>query len=147
MNTPAEIMAALAGVFANVTNLSADCVSVNDWAVQNKPYSLLIFPSLGGQQRAAYAESYEQAHRITLKLTVTHKDKRALYDNSAAMIPLVLAALRANDTLGLSDVLTCHLAGSPVTWDSPTGDTLIADNNGVLSREIDFTVTVWTVGD
>ena len=59
-----------------------------------------------------------------------------------ALIPLVLAWFRSNDTLGLSDVLTCHLEGAPLTWESPTGDAMIDDGGGVLSREIDFTVTV-----
>lgn len=144
MNTPAEIMAALASLLAAVTNLSAASVSVNDWAVQNQPYSVIVFPSLGGLQRAAYAGGYEQAHRIKLKLTVKHADPKQLYDRSAAMIPLILAALAQNDTLGLADVVTCHLAEAPVTWESPTGDSLIRDDNGVINREIDFTVTVWT---
>lgn len=137
-------MAALKTVLAGVTNLSTSTVSVNDWGVQNHPYSVVIFPSLGGQQRLLYAGGYEQAHRIKAKLCIKHQDARELYDRSAAMIPLILTALASNDGLGLAGVVTMHMDGAPVTWESPTGDAIIRDDNGVLSKEIDFTLTVWT---
>lgn len=144
MATPAQIMAAMATGLATVDNLSAARVSVNDWRVQDQPYSVIIFPSLGGQQAMAAAGYWELRHRITCKLRIRDNDPTNLYDKAAAMIPLLLAWFRANDTLGLTDVLTCHLADAPLTWTSPTSDANIDDGRGVLSREIDFTVTVVT---
>lgn len=144
MNTLPEIMTALAGVLATVPGLSTATVAPNDWRLQNQPCSAIIFPSLGGEQRALAAEDcYQQLHRITIKLTVRHQNELALYTISDAMVSLILAALREHDTLDLAEVVTCHMAGAPVTWQAPTGHSIIQDG-GVLSREIDFTVTVWT---
>ena len=42
--------------------------------------------------------------------------------------------------LGLADVLTAH--AEPLTWSSPTGDAVLDDGGGVLSKEIDFTISV-----
>lgn len=142
---PAEIMAAIAAGMATVTNLSASTVSVNNWLVRNNPYSMIIFPSLGGTQEMADVDSWFVTHRIKCKLTIRHNDVAKLHDNAAAMIPLVLAWFRANDRLGLTDVLTCHLQGQPLTWSSPTGDQNYDDGGGVLSREIDFAVAVVTM--
>lgn len=140
---PTEIMAAIAAGLATVTNLSTARVSVCDWTVQNQPYSALVFPSLGGRQDlAAGSDSWLQTHRIKVRLRIRDNNPQALYTKSAAMIPLVLTWFRSNDSLGLSDVITCHLEGAPLTWDSPTGDAVLDDGNGVLSKEIDFVVSV-----
>ena len=131
----------MAAGLANVAHLSAATVSVNSWTVRNNPYSVLIFPSLGGQQEAVTIPSgWNVTHRIKVKLTIRHNDVAKLHDNAAVMIPLVLAWFRANDQLGLADVLTCH--ASPLTWSSPSGDQLFDDGGGVLSREVDFVVSV-----
>lgn len=137
---PAEIMAAMATGLATVTNLSTARVSLNDWKVQNQPYSVLIFPSLGGRQQQDTFGSWEQVHRITAKLRIRDNDPQGLYTKSAAMIPLLLTWFRANDSLGLADVLTAH--AEPLTWSSPTGDAVLDDGNGVLSKEVDFVVSV-----
>lgn len=137
---PTEIMAAIATGLATVTNLSAARISVNDWKVQNQPYSVLIFPSLGGRQQQDTFGTWEQVHRITAKLRIRDNDNQELYTKSAAMIPLLLTWFRANDRLGLADVLTAH--AEPLTWASPTGDAVLDDGGGVLSREVDFAVTV-----
>ena len=137
-------MAAIAAGLATVTNLSSDRVTVNDWLVQNQPYSVMLFPSLGGQQALGAVGTWEVRHRIKVKLRVRDNDPKQLYDRTAAMIPLLLAWFRANDSLGLADVITCHLDGAPLTWGSPTNDAVIDDGGGVLSREIDFSVTVVT---
>lgn len=137
---PAEIMAAMATGLATVTNLSATKVSVNDWKVQNQPYSVLIFPSLGGRQDQDTYGTWEQIHRITVKLRIRDNDPTGLYTKSAAMIPLLLTWFRANDRLGLADVLTAH--AEPLTWSSPTGDAVLDDGAGTLSKETDFTIAV-----
>jgi|WetSurMetagenome_2_1015567.scaffolds.fasta_scaffold25894_2 hypothetical protein len=137
---PTEIMAAIATGMATVTNLSTTRVSVNDWKVQNQPYSVLIFPSLGGRQEQDTFGTWEQLHRITVKLRIRDNDPQGLYTKSATMIPLVLTWLRNNDRLGLADVETCH--ADPLTWSSPTSDAVIDDGGGVLSREVDFSVSV-----
>jgi hypothetical protein len=139
---PAEIMAAIAAGLATVTNLSAARVSLNDWTIQNQPYSALVFPSLGGSQELSGAGSWLQAHRIKVRLRIRDNNPQALYTKSAAMIPLVLAWFRSNDSLGLADVLTCHMESAPLTWDSPTGDAVLDDGNGVLSKEIEFAISV-----
>lgn len=144
MATPAQIMAAMAAGLATVTNLSTARVSVLDWTVQNQPYSVVIFPSLGGSQQRGAVGSWDVRHRIRVKLRIRDNSPQALYTNSAAMIPLLLAWFRANDDLGLADVITCHLDGAPLTWEEPYGDALLDDGGAVLSREIDFTVTVVT---
>jgi hypothetical protein len=141
---PSEIMAAIKAGLATVTNLSAATVSVNDWTVRNNPYSVIIFPSLGGQQEMAAAGEWWVTHKIKCKLTIRHNDVKKLHDNAATMIPLVLAWFRANDGLGLADVVTCHLQGGALTWASPSGDNVYDDGGGVLSREIDFSVSVVT---
>lgn len=139
-------MAALQTVLGGVTNLSASTVSVNDWGVQNNPYSVVIFPSLGGQQMALAAiDEWQQIHRIKARLNIKHQSDTELYTRSSAMIPLILAALQTNDTLGLANVMTCHYEGFPVTWDSPTGDAIAVDDNGVKNKMIDFVVSVVTV--
>jgi len=137
-------MAAIAAGMATVTNLSTARVAVNDWTVQNQPYSALVFPSLGGQQARASSSSWFQTHKIKVKLRIRDNNPQALYTNSAAMIPLILTWFRTNDTLGLAGVLTCHYEGSPITWDSPTGDAMFDDGGGVLSKEIDFVISVLT---
>jgi hypothetical protein len=137
---PAEIMAAIATGMATVTNLSTTRVSVNDWKVQNQPYSVIVFPSLGGRQEQDTYGTWIQVHRITVKLRIRDNDPQGLYTKSAAMIPLLLTWFRSNDRLGLTDVETAHV--EPLTWSSPTGDAVIDDGNAVLSREIDFTVSV-----
>lgn len=139
---PTEIMAAMAAGLATVTNLSTARVSVCDWTVQNQPYSVIIFPSLGGRQDNTSAGGWMQIHRIKAKLRIRDNNPQALYTKSATMIPLVLAWFQAHDSLGLTDVITCHLDGAPLTWESPTGDALFDDGGGVLSREIDFVVSV-----
>jgi len=138
-------MAAIATGLATVTNLSAARVSVKDWTVQNYPYSVLIFPSLGGQQSIADSLTWDVRHRIKVKLSVKHPDAGEQYTRLSMMLPLILAWFRANDSLGLADVITCHLDGAPLTWDSPTGDAGVDYGGGVLGREIDFVVTVVTV--
>ena len=137
---PTEIMAAMATGLATVTNLSSARVSVNDWKVQNQPYSVLIFPSLGGRQEKATFDGWDLTHRITCKLRIRDNDPQGLYTKSATMIPLILTWFRANDRLGLADVATCH--GEPLTWSSPTGDAVLDDGGGVLSKETDFTISV-----
>ena len=142
---PAEIMVAIASGMATVGSLSLATVSVNDWTVRNNPYSMIIFPSLGGSQELSAVDTWQVTHRIKCKLTIRNSDVKKLHDNAAAMIPLVLAWFRDNDQLGLDDVLTCHLQGQPLTWQSPSGDQVFDDGGGNLSREIDFTVAVVTV--
>jgi hypothetical protein len=137
---PTEIMAAIAAGLATVTNLSTARVSVNDWTVQNQPYSALVFPSLGGRQEAETFDGWLLTHRIKVKLRIRANNPQALYTNSAAMIPLLLTWFRAHDDLGLADVRTCH--GEALTWSSPTGDANYDDGAGTLSREIDFVVSV-----
>jgi hypothetical protein len=139
---PTEIMAAIATGLATVTNLSTARVSVCDWTIQNQPYSALVFPSLGGSQELASSSSWMQVHRIKIKLRIRDNNPQDLYVHSAVMIPLVLTWFRTNDTLGLADVITCHLEGSPLAWSSPTGDATIDDGGGVLSKEIDFVISV-----
>lgn len=137
-------MAALQTTLAGVTNLSAGVVSLCDWGVQNNPYSVVIFPMLGGTQRLAYAGAYEQAHRIKAQLCVKSQNDAEIYSRCAAMIPLILAAIAANDDLGLTNVVTCHMDGAPVTWESPTGDFIEITDNGVKSKRVDFVITVYT---
>lgn len=138
-------MAAMETGLATVTNLSAASVSTKDWLVQNRPYSVLIFPSLGGQQSRITVGAWEVRHQITCRLRVCDDVEQRLYDKMAAMIPLVLAWFRANDSLGLDDVITCHGEGAPITWVSTSADALIDTGaSGVLAREVDFTVTVIT---
>jgi hypothetical protein len=138
---PTEIMAAIARGMAGVANLSATTVSVNNWLVRNNPYSMIIFPSLGGSQTpATMPDGWDVVHKIKCKLTVRNNDIAQLHNNTATMIPLVLAWFRAHDDLGLADVMTSHAA--PLTWQSPNGDQIYDDGGGVMSREIDFEVSV-----
>jgi hypothetical protein len=138
---PTEIMAALAAGLATVDNLSANRVSVNNWGVRNNPYSVIIFPSLGGSQTAAtMGNGWDTVHKIKCKLTIRNNDVAKLHDNAAAQIPLLLTWFRANDQLGLADVMTCH--AEALTWASPNGDAVYDDGGGVLSREIDFVLSV-----
>jgi hypothetical protein len=137
---PTEITAAIAAGLATVTNLSTARVSVNDWTVQNQPYSVLVFPSLGGRQEQETFDSWLLTHRITCKMRIRDNNPQGLYTKSAAMIPLILTWFRTHDDLDLADVRTCH--SEALTWSSPTGNANYDDGNGVLSREIDFTVSV-----
>ena len=112
-----------------------------DWTVQNQPYSVLIFPSLGGRQENTSVRRLGCRRTASrCKLRIRDNDPQALYTKSAAMIPLVLTWFRSNDSLGLADV--SRATDGPLTWESPTGDAVLDDGNGVLSKEIDFVISV-----
>jgi hypothetical protein len=139
---PTEIMAAIARGMATVTNLSASTVNVNgDFTVRDNPYSMMLFPWLGGRMEpATMGSGWNVTHRIKCKLTVRSNNAQRLSTDMHTMISLVLTWFRANDQLGLSDVETC--SETPLQWDSPTGDVPYNDGGGVLSREVDFVISV-----
>ena len=58
------------------------------------------------------------------------------------MIPLILTGSARMTRSVYPMLMTRHQEGSPLTWDSPTGDAMYDDGNGVLSKEIDFAISV-----
>lgn len=143
MNTPSEIMAALQIILAGVDNLSEDTVSIGDWCVQVQPYSVIVLPPVSGQQSLLHVDGWEQVHRLRCKLTIKHQDAQTLGERVADMVPLILAALRDNDTLGLAGVVTCHPETAPVQYELVTGEQPV-DEYGVLRQEVDFLISVVT---
>ena len=138
-STLTNVLDAIVAGLAGVTNLSTSAVSKYDYRMLNLPYAVVVTPAFEGQQSIESADgSYVVVHRVRVMLSVAQRgDVQDLMGNVATMVPLILTWFRANDSLGLADCLSCHW--EPLTWASAAE---IMAENGVLSKEVTFTVAV-----
>lgn len=139
-STLVNVLDALVTGLATVAGLSTAAVSKYDYRVMNLPYSVVVAPELSGTQTLETADNgYVVVHRVKVLLTITQRgDVTDLLTSTATMLPLVLAWFRGAGNLGLDD---CLGAGTwePLTWTSPDR---ITSDNGVLSKEVSFVVSV-----
>jgi hypothetical protein len=135
-----EVLDAIIAGMATVTNLSTTAALKFDYRAMNLQYSTTIAPSFEGEEGMdATGPSWTQIHRVSLTLMVGDRTGvKNLLANTATMIPLILAWFRANDTLGKTDVITCHYEA--LRWSSPAE--ILDDGTGVLRKEVTFMVAV-----